>query len=690
MTLALYRKYRPQSFAEVIGQEHVTEPLISAISNGRLNHAYLFSGPRGCGKTSSARILARSLNCAKGPTPTPCGECDSCVGLSAGGGGSIDVIEIDAASHGGVDDARELRERAVFAPVNSRYKIYVIDEAHMVSSAGFNALLKLVEEPPDYVMFVFATTEPEKVLPTIRSRTHHYPFRLIPPAAMRGLCEKLCHEEGITVEESVYPLVIRAGAGSARDTLSVLDQLIAGAGDEGVTYARAMALLGVTDGSLLDEICEALSAMDGAGAIGVIDKALEAGHDPRRFAADLLERLRDLIVLNQVPDAGSTGLIDVPSEVLERMTGQAIRMGTPTLTRMAEIVHSALSAMRGTTAPRLLLELAMARSVLPSVDDSAAGLLQRIDQLERRMAEGVPMAAPAAAAPPAPAAAAAASQPVPPSAGTSGREAAKAAAAQAAGNAPSPAAQGDQPADRASSAGQPAAAAPSQAEASAATDAAPPSPADAGGSAQAGPATAPPAGQSARAAAQDSWATEPAAPAPQAAPAAAPPAAGGDKLAQVRGSWEQIKQAVKDRKKTVAAFLMEATVTGVDNDTLVLTFRHAFHANALTSDSALPIFTEALKSVLGGSWRVRCEVNEAGAAPPPPPARPASPPPPAAAPPPQAPAPRPEPGPPVDYESEEPPGPEPDFDPPPAAAGGSVTMEQAVEMFEKKVGAKKL
>src|SRR4051794_38122668 len=271
VSLALYRKYRPRTFAEVIGQEHVTEPLMQALRSGRLNHAYLFSGPRGCGKTSSARILARSLNCEKGPTPEPCGECDSCVALAPDGPGSIDVIEIDAASHGGVDDARDLRERAIFAPVSSRFKVYVIDEAHMVSSAGFNALLKLVEEPPDYVKFVFATTEPEKVLGTIKSRTHHSPFRLIPPSALRPYLEQLCAREGAKVEPAVFPLVVRAGGGSARDALSVLDQLIAGSGSGGVTYARAAALLGVTDVALIDEMVDALAAGDGATVFATVD-----------------------------------------------------------------------------------------------------------------------------------------------------------------------------------------------------------------------------------------------------------------------------------------------------------------------------------------------------------------------------------------------------------------------------------
>lgn len=385
MALALYRKYRPRTFAEVIGQEHVTEPLSQALRSGRLHHAYLFSGPRGCGKTSSARILARSLNCEQGPTPDPCGVCASCRSLMNDGAGSIDVIEIDAASHGGVDDARELREKAFFAPASSRFKIYVIDEAHMVSSAGFNALLKLVEEPPEYVKFIFATTEPEKVLGTIKSRTHHYPFRLIPPAVLRPYLQQLTEAEGVKVEPAVLPLVVRAGGGSARDTLSVLDQLISGAGPEGVSYARAVSLLGVTDVALLDEMCDALAAGDGGAAYATIDRVAEAGHDPRRFASDLLERFRDLIVLQQVPDAVTKGLIDGPADQLEAMAAQATRLGPATLSRCADIVHNGLVEMRGTTAPRLLLELITARMLLPGADDSAGALLQRLERMERRL-----------------------------------------------------------------------------------------------------------------------------------------------------------------------------------------------------------------------------------------------------------------------------------------------------------------
>src|SRR5689334_6444949 len=324
--LALYRRYRPATFAEVRGQEHVTEPLRQALRNGRINHAYLFSGPRGCGKTSSARILARSLNCVQGPTPDPCGVCDSCKELAPTGPGSTDVIEIDAASHGGGDDARDLRERAFFAPVRDRYKVYVIDEAHMVTTQGFNALLKLVEEPPDFLVFVFATTEPDKVLTTIRSRTHHYPFRLIPPGVMRAHLESICATEGITVEPAVLPLVVRAGGGSARDSLSILDQLLAGAGPEGVTYARAVGLLGVTDSALLDDMVDALAAGDSAAVYGTVDRVVEAGHDPRRFSVDLLERFRDLILIDAVPDAASRGLIDAPQDALAGMADQAARL----------------------------------------------------------------------------------------------------------------------------------------------------------------------------------------------------------------------------------------------------------------------------------------------------------------------------------------------------------------------------
>ncbi|WP_031484364.1 DNA polymerase III subunit gamma and tau [Streptomyces bicolor] len=382
-SLALYRRYRPESFAEVIGQEHVTDPLQQALRNNRVNHAYLFSGPRGCGKTTSARILARCLNCEQGPTPTPCGECQSCRDLARNGPGSIDVIEIDAASHGGVDDARELREKAFFGPASSRYKIYIIDEAHMVTSAGFNALLKVVEEPPEHLKFIFATTEPEKVIGTIRSRTHHYPFRLVPPGTLRDYLADVCGRENIPVEEGVLPLVVRAGQGSVRDSMSVMDQLLAGAREEGVTYAMATSLLGYTDGSLLDSVVEAFATGDGTAAFEVVDRVIEGGNDPRRFVADLLERLRDLVILAAVPDAVDKGLIDAPADVLERMQAQAGTFGAAELSRAADLVNEGLTEMRGATSPRLQLELICARVLLPAAYGDERSVMARLDRLER-------------------------------------------------------------------------------------------------------------------------------------------------------------------------------------------------------------------------------------------------------------------------------------------------------------------
>ena len=383
--LALYRRYRPDTFADVIGQAHVTEPLQRALTNNRVNHAYLFSGPRGCGKTTSARILARALNCELGPIAEPCGKCQSCRDLARGGSGSIDVIEIDAASHGGVDDARDLRERAFFAPVASRYKIYIVDEAHMVTTAGFNALLKLVEEPPPHVKFIFATTEPDKVIGTIRSRTHHYPFRLVPPRVLTDYLGKLCAAEGIAVEAAVLPLVVRAGAGSVRDSLSVLDQLLGGADENGVGYRQATALLGYTPDSLLDEFVDAFAAGDAGGVFSCVDKVIEVGQDPRRFAEDLLRRLRDLVIVAAVPDALTSGLVDAAGDQGERLSSQAAALGPGELTRAAEVLAVGLTEMRGTTAPRLHLELMCARVVLPGADVDGRGIHARLDRIERRL-----------------------------------------------------------------------------------------------------------------------------------------------------------------------------------------------------------------------------------------------------------------------------------------------------------------
>lgn len=380
-----------------MGQEQVTTPLSAALDAGRINHAYLFSGPRGCGKTSSARIMARSLNCEHGPTSTPCGKCDSCVSLAPGGPGNLDVTELDAASHNGVEDMRELRDRAYYAPAESRYRIFIIDEAHMISPSGANALLKVVEEPPEHVIFIFATTEPEKIIGTIRSRTHHYPFRLLTPPAMKGLLQRTVESEGVQVEDAVYPMVIEAGGGSPRDTLSLLDQLLAGAGPDGLTYGLARPLLGVTDVSLLDDAIETLANQDKPGLFAMVDHVIEAGHDPRRFAVDLLDRLRDLMILQAVPGAIDAGLVSAPTDRASVLTAQAQRFSGPQLTYLASTVNDRISDLTGATSPRLLLEIMCAHLLIGSTGPAAAA----------------PASAAAPAPAPAPAANAAAVSPAP-------------------------------------------------------------------------------------------------------------------------------------------------------------------------------------------------------------------------------------------------------------------------------------
>ncbi|WP_406201804.1 DNA polymerase III subunit gamma and tau [Kitasatospora sp. NBC_01560] len=607
MSLALYRRYRPETFAEVIGQEHVTAPLQQALRNNRVNHAYLFSGPRGCGKTTSARILARCLNCEQGPTPTPCGECQSCRDLATGGPGSIDVIEIDAASHGGVDDARDLRERAFFAPVHSRYKIFILDEAHMVTSAGFNALLKVVEEPPEHLKFIFATTEPEKVIGTIRSRTHHYPFRLVPPGTLRDYLAEVCGRERIEVEDSVFPLVVRAGAGSVRDSMSVMDQLLAGAGEAGVTYPMATSLLGYTDSALLDEVVDAFAAHDGATVFQVIDRVVEGGHDPRRFVTDLLERLRDLVILATVPDAGEKGLIDAPADRVAIMQAQADGFGSAELSRAADIVNTGLTEMRGNAAPRLQLELICARVMLPGAYSDELSLQARLDKLERRAAAGG-FAAPMAAM--APMAAVPAAAPVPPV--TAVPVAPVPVAPAPVMDAPVPV----EPAQVAHLQVAPAPAAAAQpAPAAAPAPGAWPIPRSfpSAGGAPAQPAAVPAPVQAAP--------VQPAPVQPPPQPAAAPAAAGGGQpsgaqqqgATQVRQLWPQILEAVKNRRRFTWILLSQnGQVAGFDGSVLQVSFINAGARDSFVGSNSDDVLRQALADALGVDWRIECIVDPSG------------------------------------------------------------------------------
>ncbi|MDP0399837.1 DNA polymerase III subunit gamma and tau [Tsukamurella strandjordii] len=631
--MALYRKYRPATFAEVVGQEHVTDPLSTALDSGRINHAYLFSGPRGCGKTSSARILARSLNCEQGPTSTPCGVCNSCVALAPGGPGNLDVTEMDAASHGGVDDARELRDRAFYAPAESRYRVFIVDEAHMVTPQGFNALLKIVEEPPEHLIFIFATTEPEKVLTTIRSRTHHYPFRLLAPNVMRPLLEKITGAENVAVEPAVYPLVIRAGGGSPRDSLSIMDQLLAGAGSEGVTYQRALGLLGVTDAALIDAAVEALGTGDGAALFGAVERVMEAGHDPRRFATDLLERFRDLILLHTVPDAADRGLIDVPVDVLETMRSEAAQLGLATLTRCAEVTHASLAEMRGATSPRLLLEVMCARMLLPAADESQAALLQRVEALERR-----PAGAPSAAGAPVPSAAPAPAEASAPAAAPAGeqrfvrpsqRAAEPAAPSQpAAAPAPAPAPAPQDPPAPPVQQSAPAAPQPErvtepvaqpepavQPEPAARPEPAPEPPTEAVPvlhRPEPEPTPEPPAPEpTPEPAASEPAAAEPVAPEPAAPePAGAP---SGPSIDEVRTAWPKVLRAVGDRSKVTATLMTNMQVVGLAGDTLHLALAIPALLARFSDQQHVGNLREAVREVFGTQWNV--EVGDCAGAP---------------------------------------------------------------------------
>lgn len=577
--MSLYRKYRPASFAEVVGQEQVTRPLSAALDSGRINHAYLFSGPRGCGKTSSARILARSLNCEQGPTSTPCGECASCRSLAPGGPGNLDVTELDAASHNGVEDMRELRDRAYYAPADSRYRVFIIDEAHMISNAGSNALLKIVEEPPEHLIFIFATTEPEKVIGTIRSRTHHYPFRLLTPQAMKGLLARTVEAEGMSVEDSVYPLVIRAGGGSPRDSLSILDQLLAGAGPGGLTYQEALPLLGVTDLSLLDATVDALAGGDKARLFATIDDVIETGIEPRRFVSDLLDRLRDLMVLEAVPEALEMGLVDAPADRAEVLRAQAASFSGPQITRLADQVNSRVADLRGATSPRLLLEILAAHLLLPAEQ------------------------------PPAPLAA-------------SPQQAAKAAAQAASSSAPSPRITGaggrvyERPSQRAARGEQPPAPAPTPEEGGQAP--APETPTTRNTQARR---PAPPEGQKEspepqrREEAPRGEAPAAAVPAEATGPPAhekreeAPPERAADPLEAIRGAWATLREDVGARNRVAQIMLTEATVLGIREDTLVLGHNTGALAARLNAEKNNKDIVAAVGQVAGRPLKVHCVVG---------------------------------------------------------------------------------
>ncbi|BCW43420.1 DNA polymerase III subunit gamma and tau [Arthrobacter sp. StoSoilB5] len=605
VTTALYRRYRPDSFADVIGQEHVTEPLMTALRKNRVNHAYLFSGPRGCGKTTSARILARCLNCAEGPTDTPCGKCPSCIELARGGSGSLDVIEIDAASHGGVDDARDLRERATFAPVRDRYKIFIIDEAHMVTSAGFNALLKIVEEPPEHIKFIFATTEPDKVIGTIRSRTHHYPFRLVPPEPLMKYLELLCHQENVPVAPGVLSLVIRAGGGSVRDTLSVLDQLMAGAGPNGLDYELAVALLGYTHASLLDDIVDAVAAADSATVFRAVDRVIQTGHDPRRFVEDLLERFRDLIIVQAMPESAQAILRGVPEDQIARMRNQATNLGAAELSRAADVTNTALTEMTGATSPRLHLELLCARILLPGSEQTERGIAARIDRVERRLNYAGDAGIPAVASgPPSSPAAASGAQTAPPQA-----PAAAPAQAPAAGPVQAPAAAPVQ----APAAGPVQASASVQETSSAPVSREPISaprvstndwPVEDRPAAQRLAEERPAAESTAQPAAQPAPvsqppASQPSAP-PQPAPASQPaPAAGGD-VEALRRAWPEVLQTLtKIKRSTWALVEPNAQVAQFDGQVLTLAFTTAGLAGAFGRADHSENLRQAIHKTIG-------------------------------------------------------------------------------------------